>query len=150
MEKDNDSRPNQLVREFSYDYVVQQAPIEAHENEDVDIEHDAASVAKHPGVGMQLTRTVSTGPPYSIFSHRAKMFIILSVSVSSLISPFGATTFYPALNVLARELNVTPTLVNLALTTYMVLPFNFQDIHTLANVYQDRSSPSTGRHRWNV
>ena len=78
---------------------------------DADVERDA------PNLG--LSRTVS-GPPYTIFSHRAKIFIVASVSVSSLISPFGATTFYPAINVLADELHVTPTLMNLALTTYMI------------------------------
>ncbi|EMC95464.1 hypothetical protein BAUCODRAFT_40468, partial [Baudoinia panamericana UAMH 10762] len=58
--------------------------------------------------------------PYSIFSHKAKMFIVVAVSISSLISPFGATTFYPALNVLAEDLHVTPSLINLSLTTYMI------------------------------
>ncbi|KAK3070049.1 hypothetical protein LTR53_011118 [Teratosphaeriaceae sp. CCFEE 6253] len=66
-----------------------------------------------------LTRTLSA-PPYTIFTHRAKIFIVASVSVSSLISPFGATTFYPALNDLAADLRVTPTLINLSLTTYMI------------------------------
>ena len=67
----------------------------------------------------QLARTISA-PPYTIFTHRAKIFIIASVSISSLISPFGATTFYPALNQIAADLHVTPTLINLSLTTYMV------------------------------
>lgn len=70
--------------------------------------------------GPDLSRTVSA-PPYSIYSPKAKSFIVAMVSVSSLISPFGATTFYPALDVLAAELHVTPSLINLALTTYMVL-----------------------------
>lgn len=70
--------------------------------------------------GPSLSRTLS-GPPYSIYSPRAKSFIVAMVSVSSLISPFGATTFYPALDVLAAMLHVTPSLINLALTTYMVL-----------------------------
>lgn len=68
---------------------------------------------------LELQRTV-TGPPYSIFTPRAKIFIVVAVSISSLISPFGATTFYPALDSIARDLNVTPTLINLSLTTYMV------------------------------
>ncbi|TKA75443.1 hypothetical protein B0A55_04884 [Friedmanniomyces simplex] len=67
----------------------------------------------------QLARTPSA-PPYTIFTHRTKMFIVASVSISSLISPFGATTFYPALNDLAQDLHVTPTLINLSLTTYMI------------------------------
>lgn len=66
-----------------------------------------------------LTRTIS-GPPYSIFSPNTKLFIVVAVSVSSLISPFGATTFYPALDTIAADYHVTPTLINLSLTTYMI------------------------------
>ncbi|KAK5171338.1 uncharacterized protein LTR77_004482 [Saxophila tyrrhenica] len=115
--EESNSRPNGLVRQFTHDGRVLEAPGERHEDE-LDIEQGAESEDKRPGIA--LSRTISSGPPYTIFGPRAKMFIIISVSVSSLISPFGATTFYPALNVLARELDVTPTLVNLALTTYMI------------------------------
>lgn len=66
-----------------------------------------------------LQRTVS-GPPYSMFTSRMKMWIIFLASVSALISPFGATVFYPVLNVLSDELHVTPTKTNVAITTYMV------------------------------
>ena len=48
------------------------------------------------------------------------MWITFLVSVSALISPFGATTFYPALNVLSDVLHVTPTMTNISITTYMV------------------------------
>ncbi|KAF2670779.1 MFS general substrate transporter [Microthyrium microscopicum] len=63
---------------------------------------------------------VQTGPPYSIFSKKAKMFIVAAVSVTALISPFAATLFYPALNVLSKQLNVSASLVNLSVTTYMI------------------------------
>lgn len=66
-----------------------------------------------------LQRELS-GPPYSIFSPRMKMWIIFLVSVSAVISPFAATTYYPALNVMAEVLDVTPTLTNVSVTTYMV------------------------------
>jgi hypothetical protein len=66
-----------------------------------------------------LHRQVS-GPPYSIWSKGAKIWIIFLVSVSALISPFGATTFLPALNVLTGVLHITPTQVNISVTTYMV------------------------------
>lgn len=72
---------------------------------------------------LELQRTV-TGSLYSIFTPRAKIFIVVAVSISSLISPFGATTFYPALDVIAKDLGVTPTLINLSLTTYMVSSFS--------------------------
>ncbi|KAH9835065.1 putative transporter AQR1 [Teratosphaeria destructans] len=71
------------------------------------------------GIGRPLERVIS-GPPYTIFSPASKLFIVITVSLSALISPFGATTFYPALDVLADELHVTPSLINLSLTTYMI------------------------------
>ncbi|EME45832.1 hypothetical protein DOTSEDRAFT_71507 [Dothistroma septosporum NZE10] len=75
--------------------------------------------ATQDGRRLQLQRTVS-GPPYTIFTPRAKLFIVIAVSVSSLISPFGATTFYPALDTIADDYGVSPTLINLSLTTYMI------------------------------
>ncbi|KAF2423115.1 MFS general substrate transporter [Tothia fuscella] len=66
-----------------------------------------------------LSRVVST-PPYSIFSSKTKGFIVFMVCISALISPFAATLFYPALNVLAEQLHVTSSLVNLSITTYML------------------------------
>ncbi|PSN59496.1 MFS general substrate transporter [Corynespora cassiicola Philippines] len=66
-----------------------------------------------------LQRQVS-GPPYSIFSKGMKIWIIFLVSVSALISPFGAATFFPALNVLSDVLDISPTLTNLSITTYMI------------------------------
>lgn len=81
----------------------------------------------------ELTRTIS-GPPYTIFSRRTKMFIVLAVSISGLISPFGAVTFYPVLNVLARQLHVSPADINLGLTTYMVNLHGFILIEPVANI----------------
>lgn len=106
MEKDAAKPQPPLVTQESETWSVSRASVE-------DDSHDVG----HPP---QLTRTVSSGPPYSIFTSRAKLFIVMAVSVSGLISPFGAVTFYPVLNVLARDLHVTPSLINLSLTTYMI------------------------------
>jgi hypothetical protein len=73
--------------------------------------------------GNSLSRIVS-GPPYSIFSSKAKIFIIVMVSISALVSPFAATLFYPALNVLAVQLHVSESLITLSVTTYMVMNTN--------------------------
>ena len=110
IEKETIEEPQQPSRTASQD-LGEQGP-----SAEIDSEKNA-----HADVRLTLSRTVS-GPPYTIFNQHTKMFIVLSVSVCSLISPFGATTFYPALNVLAAELNVTPSLINLGLTTYMVRP----------------------------
>lgn len=66
-----------------------------------------------------LSRVVS-GPPYSVFSNKAKYFIVFMVAISALISPFAATLFYPALTVLADQLNVSASLITLSVTTYML------------------------------
>ncbi|KAF7185818.1 MFS transporter M6 [Pseudocercospora fuligena] len=87
--------------------------------EEVESPADGNEAEGNAAPKLELQRTVS-GPPYSIFTPRAKIFIVVAVSISSLISPFGATTFYPALDVIARDLGVTPTLINLSLTTYMI------------------------------
>lgn len=82
-----------------------------HTTDAIDIERNVT--------GTPLQREVS-GPPYSIFSPAMKMWIIFLVSISALISPFAATTYYPALNVLADVLHVTPAMTNISITTYMV------------------------------
>lgn len=79
---------------------------------------DAVDVEKNGGANA-LEQQVS-GPPYSIFSKEMKIWIIFLVSVSALISPLGATTYYPALNVMSDVLHITPTLTNISITTYMV------------------------------
>lgn len=67
---------------------------------------------------VSLSKTQSN-QPYTIFSERAKLTIVIMVSISALISPFAATLYYPALNALAAALDVTPALINLSITTYM-------------------------------
>jgi hypothetical protein len=71
------------------------------------------------GLRPDLERIVSE-PPWSVFSKRMKIWIIFLVSISALISPFGASMFLPALNVLSDVLDITPTQVNISITTYMV------------------------------
>jgi hypothetical protein len=69
--------------------------------------------------GPPLRHEVSA-PPYSIFSPGMKAWIVFLVSVSALISPFGAATYFPALNVLSEVLHISPAMTNVSITTYMV------------------------------
>lgn len=59
-------------------------------------------------------------PPFSIFSRREKTFIVVMASLAALFSPLSANIYYPALNVLAKDLNVSNTLINLTVTSYLV------------------------------
>ncbi|KIV92445.1 hypothetical protein PV10_03742 [Exophiala mesophila] len=72
----------------------------------------------------QLQRTVTTasaaGPVYSVFSKNQKRFIIFMASWAGFFSPISGTIYYPALNPLAADLNVSNTLINLTLTSYMI------------------------------
>jgi hypothetical protein len=89
----------------------------AGESNEKDVE-DNVGLEQH-ATRNSLNRQLS-GPPYSVFSSGTKMWIVFLVSISALISPFGATTFYPALNVLSDKLHVTPAMINISITTYMV------------------------------
>jgi hypothetical protein len=98
----------------------------------------------------ELQRQVS-GPPYSVWSKGAKIWIIFLVSVSALISPFGATTFLPALTVLTDVLDITPSQVNISVTTYMVgghISFMLEQIPD--TVCLDCTSYSSRLHRHHV
>lgn len=78
---------------------------------DVDLEKN--------GEPQELERQIS-GPPYTIWGRGVRIWIITLVSISALISPFGATTYFPALDILTDVLDITPTQVNISVTTYMV------------------------------
>jgi hypothetical protein len=62
----------------------------------------------------------STGPVHSSFGKHQKLFIVITASLAGSFSPVSANIYFPALNSLARDLNVSNTLINLMLTSYMV------------------------------
>lgn len=71
-----------------------------------------------PELGM--TRTAS-GAPYSIYTTRQKRFIVFMAAFAGLFSPISGTIYFPALNPLSEDLHVSNGLINLTLTSYMVL-----------------------------
>ncbi|OJJ04350.1 hypothetical protein ASPVEDRAFT_196671 [Aspergillus versicolor CBS 583.65] len=54
------------------------------------------------------------------FTPSQKRLIILAASLASAFSPLSSNIYYPALNSLASDLNVTPSQINLTITTYMI------------------------------
>jgi hypothetical protein len=76
---------------------------------------DVEKFDKHEALEQQISES-----SYTIFTPGQKIWIVFLVSVSALISPLGATMFYPALNILSDVLHVTPTMTNISITTYMV------------------------------
>jgi hypothetical protein len=66
------------------------------------------------------TNDSASDPAYSVFSKREKIFIAIMASVSTFFSPLSANIYFPALNTIAVDLQISDTLVNLTVTTYMV------------------------------
>lgn len=59
-------------------------------------------------------------PPYSIFGKHEKHYIIALASLAALFSPLSANIYFPALNTLSHDLNVSLDKINLTITTYLV------------------------------
>jgi multidrug resistance protein len=60
-------------------------------------------------------------PPFSEFSKRQKLFIVIMVSLASFFSPLSGQIYYPVMPTLVKNYRLTPALINLTITTYMVL-----------------------------
>jgi hypothetical protein len=58
--------------------------------------------------------------PYSVLPHSEKAFVIVVGSFAALISPLSSSVYLPALNSLARDMDVSVSLINLTITTYLV------------------------------
>jgi len=74
-----------------------------------------------PATNAQRTVTTSSNaPPHSVFTSGQKKFIVFMASWAGFFSPVSANIYFPALNALAADLNVSYTLINLTLTSYMI------------------------------
>ena len=59
-------------------------------------------------------------PLHSVFSKRKKQYIVFMTAWAGLFSAISASIYFPALNTLSKDLNVSSGLINLTLTTYMI------------------------------
>ena len=59
--------------------------------------------------------------PYSIFTRGEKRWIVFLVAYARLFSPLSGFIYYPALYNLAHDLEITLTMANLSITTYMLV-----------------------------
>ena len=78
--------------------------------EDVAIQHS-----------IELSRTESA-PKWAVFGRREKKGIVMIASLGAFFSPLTTNIYFPALNEIAKDLNVSINEVNLSITTYMVSP----------------------------
>ncbi|KAJ3579381.1 hypothetical protein NPX13_g1182 [Xylaria arbuscula] len=59
--------------------------------------------------------------PYSIFDKRQKWLIILITSTAATFSGFASNIYFPALSTIAHDLDVSLELINLTVTSYLIL-----------------------------
>ncbi|EKG17179.1 Major facilitator superfamily [Macrophomina phaseolina MS6] len=89
-----------------------------------------------PRRDLERATTAASGPVYSVFPRKMKLFIVFMVAWGGFFSPLSANIFYPALNTLSSELHVTDELINLTLTTYSIFqglaPTIFGDLADMA------------------
>jgi hypothetical protein len=62
--------------------------------------------------------------PYTIYTKKQKIAIILAASIASFFSPMSSNIYVPALNSVARDMKVSNSLINLTLTSYLVSLWN--------------------------
>nr|POE54500.1 itaconate transport protein [Quercus suber] len=74
--------------------------------------------------------------PWSVFTVAQKRMIVFLVAIAGFFSPLSANIYFPALNTLADEFNVSASIINLTLTSYMIFqglaPTIFGDLSDMA------------------
>lgn len=102
---------------------IRQSVSSSNHDENGALSRVATSEENRPS-NIQLERTTTSasaaGPLYSAFSKNQKRLIVFIASWAGFFSPISGTIYYPALNPLAADLQVSNTLINLTLTSYMV------------------------------
>jgi hypothetical protein len=76
----------------------------------------------------ELAAVTTEDEVYTTFTRAEITFIAIMASISTFYSPLTASIYFPALNTISAELGVSETLVNLTVTTYMVLLPSFLTI----------------------
>jgi MFS family permease len=69
----------------------------------------------------QGPEVASAEPPYTILPNHEKIFTIILASFAAFISPVSSSIYLPALNPLAKDLNVTSSTINISITVYIVV-----------------------------
>lgn len=58
--------------------------------------------------------------PYSIFTSAQKALIVTIVAIAATFSGFASNIYFPAIPTIANDLSVTPELINLTVTSYLI------------------------------
>jgi MFS family permease len=62
-----------------------------------------------------------TEPPYHLMSRQQKWNLVIFTSLAGAFSPLSSNIYFPAIATISHDLGVTPTLVALTITVYMIV-----------------------------
>lgn len=65
--------------------------------------------------------TATDDEPWSIWSSRGKRAILLGASFAAMLSPLASNIYFPALEPIAHDLGVSASLVNMSISTFILL-----------------------------
>ncbi|KAF5851545.1 hypothetical protein GGP41_004408 [Bipolaris sorokiniana] len=66
-----------------------------------------------------MSKVETRSKPFSIFTHRQKLGIVMAAATAAFFSPLTASVYLPALPAIAKEFGVSYSAINLTVTTYM-------------------------------
>ncbi|KAL0472618.1 MFS transporter [Neurospora intermedia] len=89
-------------------------------NPDPDPDLDPTDMNGSQDPEANLTR-LSSGPAYTVFPPSTRKWIVTMITFAGFISPMTANIYFPVLDAVARDLNVSISKANLTLTTYMIM-----------------------------
>lgn len=87
---------------------------------EAEVEKDNNNDSDNGGAVLQPSGTRTSTVEYSVFSKNLKRYVVVTASWAGFFSPLSSQIYFPSLNTLAADLNVSISLINLTLTSYMV------------------------------
>ena len=69
----------------------------------------------------QLQNDPAPSIPYSTFTKSQKRLIVFLIAFAGMFSPLSSFIYYPAITSLSKDLHVSIELINLTITSYMVI-----------------------------
>ncbi|KUJ14094.1 MFS general substrate transporter [Mollisia scopiformis] len=88
------------------------------ESQSIQAQHDPS---REPPSEQPIQRVTTTGEDYSILTVTQKKLIIMVASVASLFSPMATAIYYPSLDTISKDLNVTNSKINITVTIFLVI-----------------------------
>lgn len=82
---------------------------------------EVVATPARPRVRFAIVEPEDLEPAHSVFGKNQKYFIVLMVTLASFFSPLSGQIYFPVMPTLVQNYHLTTALINLTVTTYLVL-----------------------------